>query len=251
MPRRQDPRDLSSAAQEYLLALRVMAADGSKVTAAQVARQLGVTTQAASEMFRRLVADGLVAHADSRELHLTTAGPGGRRHDLPAPRPDRMAADVGRRARLGRIGRGGDASPGSHLATGRGTPRRDARSSRDVPARQSHRRRNCGAPSEGHPAQRDRGRRARHRSTASPRRPRRMPACCPTSRPGRSGPAPTSRSSPARVRSIRSRSRVRAGAPRWDCIPRRSSTSSAARPIRNCSTRCRLSGAEGLRRRTC
>ena len=74
MPRRQDPRDLSSAAQEYLLALRVMAADGSKVTAAQVARHLGVTTQAASEMFRRLVADGLVAHADSRELQLTTAG---------------------------------------------------------------------------------------------------------------------------------------------------------------------------------
>jgi DtxR family Mn-dependent transcriptional regulator len=74
MPRRQDPRDLSSAAQEYLLALRVIAADGSKVTAAQVARHLGVTTQAASEMFRRLVADGLVAHADSRELHLTTAG---------------------------------------------------------------------------------------------------------------------------------------------------------------------------------
>src|SRR6188508_1013258 len=74
MPRRQDPRDLSSAAQEYLLALRVMAADGSKVTAAQVARHLGVTTQAASEMFRRLVADGLVAHADSRELHLSTAG---------------------------------------------------------------------------------------------------------------------------------------------------------------------------------
>ena len=74
MPRRQDHRDLSSAAQEYLLALRVMAADGSKVTAAQVARHLGVTTQAASEMFRRLVADGLVAHADSRELQLSTAG---------------------------------------------------------------------------------------------------------------------------------------------------------------------------------
>ena len=72
--RRHEPRDLSSAAQEYLLALRVMAADGSKVTAAQVARRLGVTTQAASEMFRRLVADGLVAHADSRELHLSTAG---------------------------------------------------------------------------------------------------------------------------------------------------------------------------------
>jgi DtxR family Mn-dependent transcriptional regulator len=72
--RRHEPRDPSSAAQEYLLALRVMAADGSKVTAAQVARRLGVTTQAASEMFRRLVADGLVAHAGSRELHLSAAG---------------------------------------------------------------------------------------------------------------------------------------------------------------------------------
>ena len=50
-------------------------AEGGRVTAAQVARSLGVTTQAASEMFRRLLADGLVAHADGgRDLHLTTAG---------------------------------------------------------------------------------------------------------------------------------------------------------------------------------
>lgn len=77
MPRRPDPRDLSSAAQQYLLALRVSSGtgDGTKVTAAGVARHLGVTTQAASEMFRRLVADGLVDHADAgRELRLTTAG---------------------------------------------------------------------------------------------------------------------------------------------------------------------------------
>ena len=77
MPRRQDPRDLSAAAQEYLLALRVGggAGDGAKVTAAGVARHLGVTTQAASEMFRRLVTDGLVDHVDGgRELRLTTAG---------------------------------------------------------------------------------------------------------------------------------------------------------------------------------
>jgi DtxR family Mn-dependent transcriptional regulator len=77
MPRRQDPRDLSAAAQEYLLALRIGAGsvDGAKVTAAGVARHLGVTTQAASEMFRRLVADGLVDHVDGgRELRLTTAG---------------------------------------------------------------------------------------------------------------------------------------------------------------------------------
>ena len=45
------------------------------MTAAQIARHLGVTTQAASEMFRRLVADGLVDHVDGgRELRLTTAG---------------------------------------------------------------------------------------------------------------------------------------------------------------------------------
>jgi DtxR family Mn-dependent transcriptional regulator len=76
MPRRHDRRDLSAAAQEYLLALRVQvgADDGGHVTAAQIARHLGVTTQAASEMFRRLVADGLVAHAEGRNLHLTPAG---------------------------------------------------------------------------------------------------------------------------------------------------------------------------------
>jgi DtxR family transcriptional regulator, iron-dependent repressor len=76
MPKRRDLRDLSSSAQEYLLALRVAegAMDGSRVTAAGVARHLGVTTQAASEMFRRLTADGLVVHADGRELRLTTAG---------------------------------------------------------------------------------------------------------------------------------------------------------------------------------
>jgi DtxR family Mn-dependent transcriptional regulator len=76
MPRRHDQRDLSAAAQQYLLALRVLVGpdDSSRVTAAQIARHMGVTTQAASEMFRRLVADGLVAHAEGRDLHLTAAG---------------------------------------------------------------------------------------------------------------------------------------------------------------------------------
>jgi DtxR family Mn-dependent transcriptional regulator len=77
MPRRADPRALSDAAQEYLLALRIGAgaSDGAKVTAAGVARHLGVTGQAASEMFRRLAADGLVEHVDGgRDLRLTTAG---------------------------------------------------------------------------------------------------------------------------------------------------------------------------------
>jgi DtxR family Mn-dependent transcriptional regulator len=51
-----------------------MTGEGDKVTAAQVGRRLGVTTQAASEMFKRLIADRLVAQADARGLHLTTAG---------------------------------------------------------------------------------------------------------------------------------------------------------------------------------
>ncbi len=76
MPRHHDQRDLSAAAQQYLLALRVLVGpdDSSRVTAAQIARHIGVTTQAASEMFRRLVADGLVRQADGRDLVLTTAG---------------------------------------------------------------------------------------------------------------------------------------------------------------------------------
>src|SRR5689334_12169046 len=51
-----------------------MAVDGARVTAAQVGRHLGVSTQAASEMFRRLTSDGLVAQAEGRELILTDPG---------------------------------------------------------------------------------------------------------------------------------------------------------------------------------
>jgi DtxR family Mn-dependent transcriptional regulator len=69
--------EISSAAQEYLLALRVMAVDGNRVTVSQVGRHLGVSTQAASEMFRRLGTDGLVTQAggtSGRELVLTDPG---------------------------------------------------------------------------------------------------------------------------------------------------------------------------------
>ena len=72
--RHKPSSDLSSSAQEYLLTLRIMAGDGSRITASQVARRLGVSTQAASEMFRRLASDGLVTLAEGRELQLTTAG---------------------------------------------------------------------------------------------------------------------------------------------------------------------------------
>jgi len=68
--------DLSSAAQEYLLVLRTLAGNEARTTPAVVARRLGVSTQAASEMLRRLGADGLVAHLEGagRELRLTPAG---------------------------------------------------------------------------------------------------------------------------------------------------------------------------------
>ena len=72
-----------------------------------------------------------------------------RRWHLPPARPARVAADERRRARLGRVGRGGDAPPGRHLAAGRGAPRRDARPPRDLPARQPDRcrdRRSGGRP---------------------------------------------------------------------------------------------------------
>lgn len=76
--------DLSGAAQEYLMVLRTLSGNEARITAAVVARRLGVSTQAASEMLRRLAHDGLVAGpeasaatapgASGRELHLTTAG---------------------------------------------------------------------------------------------------------------------------------------------------------------------------------
>jgi DtxR family Mn-dependent transcriptional regulator len=71
---RSHKHDLTGAAGEYLLTLRIMAGDGTRVTAAQVARKLGVSSQASSEMFRRLAADGLVEQADGRELVLTVPG---------------------------------------------------------------------------------------------------------------------------------------------------------------------------------
>ena len=72
--RHRSASDLSSSAQEYLLTLRIMAGDGSRIIASQVARKLGVSTQAASEMFRRLANDGLVTLAEGRELQLTKPG---------------------------------------------------------------------------------------------------------------------------------------------------------------------------------
>ena len=109
---------------------------------------------------------------------------GRRRRHLPPPRAARVAADLGHRARLGGVGRRGDAPPGRDLAAGRGAARRDARSPRDLPARQPDRRRDRPPPPGRDAAERDGGRQPRRRSTGSPRRPRRTPVCCRTSRPG-------------------------------------------------------------------
>jgi DtxR family Mn-dependent transcriptional regulator len=74
MQRRHDAADISSAAQEYLLALRVMGSEGRTTTSAQLGRHVGVSTQAASEMCRRLASDGLLEPATGRGLVLTDAG---------------------------------------------------------------------------------------------------------------------------------------------------------------------------------
>jgi Mn-dependent DtxR family transcriptional regulator len=73
VPRRA-PADLSSSAIAYLLAVRSAATEDRRASAARVARALGVSAQAASDMFRRLAADGLVRLGDGHELQLTAAG---------------------------------------------------------------------------------------------------------------------------------------------------------------------------------
>lgn len=56
------------------MALRVMGSDGRAPTSAQLGRHVGVSTQAASEMCRRLASDGLVEPSTGRGLVLTSAG---------------------------------------------------------------------------------------------------------------------------------------------------------------------------------
>ena len=72
--RRDDEAPLSQAAQAYLLTLRSMAGAGEHARTAALARRMGVSTQAASEMISRLAHEGLVEVRDDRELLLTPAG---------------------------------------------------------------------------------------------------------------------------------------------------------------------------------
>lgn len=89
MNRRRDDGELnlSEAAQSYLLTLRSMAGGGVTPKAAGLARRMGVSAQAASEMVTRLVQDGLVSVGNDRELRLTERGQSAadtifRRHSL-------------------------------------------------------------------------------------------------------------------------------------------------------------------------
>jgi DtxR family transcriptional regulator, Mn-dependent transcriptional regulator len=72
--RQADEAPVSQAAQGYLLTLRSMLGAGIVPRTAALARRMGVSTQAASEMIGRLVADGLVTINDERHLALTGAG---------------------------------------------------------------------------------------------------------------------------------------------------------------------------------
>jgi DtxR family transcriptional regulator, Mn-dependent transcriptional regulator len=64
----------SQAAQGYLLTIRSMVGSGQEPRTAALARRMGVSTQAASEMIGRLVSDGLVSVGAERHLLLTAAG---------------------------------------------------------------------------------------------------------------------------------------------------------------------------------
>ncbi|MFN8622495.1 MAG: metal-dependent transcriptional regulator [Chloroflexota bacterium] len=65
--------ELSAAAVDYLVALRNIASSGEAApSSAGLARRLGVSPQAASEMLRKLVADGLLE--STKELRLTEHG---------------------------------------------------------------------------------------------------------------------------------------------------------------------------------
>lgn len=77
MSRREDGDPglrLSEAAQGYLLALRALTDGGASTLTSALARELHVSTQAASEMIGRLAGEGLVQVSDGRELSLTRSG---------------------------------------------------------------------------------------------------------------------------------------------------------------------------------
>jgi DtxR family Mn-dependent transcriptional regulator len=74
MARSAEPAAPTTASLEYLVTLRNTIASGHPGTIASLARHLHVSSQAASEMVHRLVADAFVRHGQGRELTLTRRG---------------------------------------------------------------------------------------------------------------------------------------------------------------------------------
>lgn len=78
---------LTPAEQTYLLAIRNSPPGQPPLTGAALARQMGVSPQATSEMLRRLTAAGMVSLGDAHDVRLSPAGQGAaddifRRHSL-------------------------------------------------------------------------------------------------------------------------------------------------------------------------
>ena len=64
----------SPATEEYLQAIYTLADEGANVIGARIAKFLGVSAPAVSEMLHRLERDGLVAISERHEVRLTPAG---------------------------------------------------------------------------------------------------------------------------------------------------------------------------------
>jgi DtxR family Mn-dependent transcriptional regulator len=68
-----DASRISAAEQGYLLAIR-QSRGGAPLSGAELARRMGVSPQATSEMLRRLAGEGLVAIGEGRHVELTPEG---------------------------------------------------------------------------------------------------------------------------------------------------------------------------------
>ena len=194
MPHRNSS-DISAAAQEYLLALRVMGSDGRVATAAELGRHVGVSTQAASEMCRRLAADGLLEPATGRGLVLTNAGRTAadaifRRHALLEWLLTSVVGLSWAESDVEAMRLQGALSPRVEAKIDELLGHPDTCPHGNPIDLETARRRPAGTPLSS--SNRAPGR----PSSGSPRRPRRTRASCPTSRRGRSRRARRSRSWP-------------------------------------------------------
>jgi len=68
-----DATQISAAEQSYLMAIR-QSRGGRALSGAELARRMGVSPQATSEMLRRLASEGLVTMGEGRHVQLTAEG---------------------------------------------------------------------------------------------------------------------------------------------------------------------------------